>query len=121
MQTTAMHGNTFSGTTTDATTLAQDHMEELMRGTYSALTTDADLVDTDGDGDAGLSDATAATADSILLGQSRNNLSYDLFWNVSDDSLIANTKTVNVIVAWTDPINGQNRTVSVQGTKPRVN
>lgn len=121
MQTTAMHGNTFSSTTTDATTLAQGQMEELMRLTYSALTTDTELVDTDGDGDAGLNDATAATADSSLLAQTQNNLNYDIFWNISDDSLISNTKTVNVIVAWTDPMNGQNRTVSVQGTKPRIN
>ena len=121
MQTTAMHGNTFSATTTDATTLAQTQMEGLMRLTYSALTTDTELVDTDSDGDAGLNDATAGTADSSLLDQPLNNWGYDIFWNISDDTPITNTKTVNVIVAWTDPANGQHRTVSIQGTKPRIN
>lgn len=119
MQITAIQGNTFSGTTTDGIRLAQDHIEQLMPLTYSSLTTDASLVDTDGDGDGGLNDATVATADFSLLNQAQNNYNYDVFWNLSDGSVISNTKTISVIVAWTE--NGRQRTVSVQGVRPRIN
>jgi len=117
MQISAMQGNTFSGTTTDGIRLAQDHIEQLMPLTYSSLTTDPGLVDTDGDGDGGLNDATAATADFSLLNQSHNSYNYDVFWNFSDGSVISNTKTINVIVAWTE--NRRQRTVSIRGVKAR--
>jgi type IV pilus assembly protein PilV len=114
MQITSIQGNAFSGATTDGTTLAQDRMEQLMTLTYSSLTTDASLVDTDGDGDGGLDDATAASAD---FNQSEGD--YTIYWNVSDGSLINSTKTLNVIVAWTEK--SRQRRVSVQGVKPRIN
>lgn len=115
MQISAIKGNAFSGTTTDATTLAQDRLEQLMALTYSGLTTDANLVDTDADGDAGLNDAAAATAD---FSQSQGD--YTVYWNVSDGSVITNTKTLCVIVAWTETGGSRQRTVSVQGVKPRI-
>jgi type IV pilus assembly protein PilV len=119
MQTMAIQSNTFSGTATDAVTLAQDQLEQLMPLTYSSLSTDANLVDTDADGSGGLSDATSGTADFSLLDQTRNNFTYDIFWNIADGTVISNTKTINVLVVWSE--NGRQRTVSIQGIKPRVN
>ena len=119
LQITAIHGNAFSGRTTDAITLAQDRMEQLMALTYSSLTTDARLVDTDGDGDAGLDHATVATADGNLLDQPQGNYNYDIFWNVSDGSVTNNTKTLSVILRWTE--SGRQRTVSIKCVKPKIN
>ncbi|MBW2108170.1 MAG: prepilin-type N-terminal cleavage/methylation domain-containing protein [Deltaproteobacteria bacterium] len=113
MQIASIKGNSFSGATTDATTLAQDRLEQLMTLTYSGLTTDANLVDTDADGDAGLNDATAGTAD---FSQTQGN--YTIFWNVSDGSVVSNTKTLSVIVTWSEQ--GQQKKVSVRGIKPRI-
>ncbi len=114
MQITAIQGNAFSGTTTDASTLAQDQLEQLMVLTYSSLTTDANLVDTDADGDAGLNDATAGTADF-----SNPSGNYTVYWNISVGSVITNTMTIGVVVAWVE--NGRQRTVYIQGVKPRIN
>lgn len=125
MQITSIQGNAFSGATTEGTVLAQDRMEQLMALTYSSLTTDDSLLDKDGDADAGLgdidfddNDATTADAD-----HRSTQGDYSIYWNVSDGvldgSLIPNTKALNVIVAWTE--RGQQRTVSLQGAKPRIN
>ena len=112
IQISAIQGNAFSGTTTDATTLAQDRMEQLMALTYTIATTDANLVDTDADGDGGLQDATAGTAD---FNQAAGP--YTVFWNISDGSVIGNTKKINVIVAWAD--GWRQRTVRIEGVKAR--
>ncbi len=111
MQITSIQGNAFSSRTTDATTLAQDRLEQLMALAFA----DPSLVDTDADGDAGLNDATAATADFSLLDQVQGTRNYDIFWNVSLNSLINNTRTVNVIVAWSE--GGRQRTLSMQFVK----
>ncbi len=109
MQIMAMKGNAFSSKTTGGTTLAQDQMEQLMALTYSSQTTDNNLVDTDSDGDAGLNDATTTTAD---FNQTQDT--YTIYWNISDDSVMPNTKTINVIVTW------DNSSVSIQNIKPRI-
>jgi hypothetical protein len=76
--------------------------------------THGDLQDTDGDGAAGLNDATQATADSPPTPEG----AYAIFWNVADDTPITNTKTVRVIVTWN--ARGANRSVSMQHVIPEI-
>jgi type IV pilus assembly protein PilV len=109
MQITAIQGNAFSGTTTDAATLAQDRLEQLMPLTYSSLTTDDDLA-------AGAHPpGTQQIGGTVTI----QGITYTNTWNVTDNSPIDNTKTVNMAVTWAE--NGRQRTVSVQGVKPRIN
>jgi len=110
MQITAIQGNAFSSTTTDATTLAQDRMEQLMALTYSSLTTDDDL--NAGSHPPGTQAQVPGTAQV-------QGVNYTISWDVTDDSPMNNTKTINVIVTWTE--NSRQRTVSIQSVKPRIN
>ena len=96
MQTSAIRANFFAGNTTIGTTWASDKMEELIALGYQDYE-DSNLEDTDGDGDAGLDDATAGTAD-----YNENQGDYSIFWNVSEDSLLNDTKTIRIIVRWAD-------------------
>ncbi len=109
MQISAMKGNATGRTITEAAVGAADQLE-----TFMSLPWDhADLQDTDGDGENGLGDATVATADrSQVVGQ------YTIFWNVADELLIENTKTVSVIVIKTG--GGVQRHVAMQSVIPRI-
>ena len=75
---------------------------------------DPNLSDTDGDGDGGLGDATTGTADHW-----DNQGNFTVFWNISDNSLLNNTKTISVIVTWTD--RGAQKNVSMRYVVPRIN
>ena len=96
MQTAAIRANFFAGNTTIGTNWASDKMEELIVLAYQNYE-DSNLEDKDGDGDAGLDDATAGTAD-----YNENQGDYSIFWNVSEDSLLNDTKTIRIIVRWAD-------------------
>ena len=110
MQVTAIMGNSLSGNLTEASALAGDRMEKLMSMDYDA----AQLDDTDDDGADGLEDASAATAD----GEDPRDLGiYDIYWNVAENAAFNNTKTVNVIVTWTQ--RGSQKTFVMQGIKGR--
>jgi type IV pilus assembly protein PilV len=120
LQAATVHNNTYSLELAQATTLAQDRMEQLMALAYDApeLTdTDADGTNHDADGDGqddfggdfGLDDTTTGaiwTAD----GPPANNghappastEKYTVFWNVATNYPLNNTKTVRVIVTWKD-------------------
>ena len=112
MQITSIRGNSFAEGTTDAITWACDRVEKLVQLGLEDFD-NAQLRDTDGDGDTGLNDATSATADnSVTQGI------YTIYWNVSEDSLLDNTKTINVIVTWTD--HGVQKSVSLQTIIPEV-
>ena len=91
LQVTAIRGNAFSSTTTDGTTLAQDRIEQLMNLPYD---------------DGAL---TAGNHGPVTQGV------YNVSWNVSPDSPMTNTKTVNVSVTWT--ANGWNRSLSLRCIK----
>lgn len=112
MQATAIRGNAFAEGLTGGTTWASDKIEKLIELGLADFN-DANLQDTDGDGDAGLEDATAATAD-YQETQGR----YTIFWNVSNDSVLNDTKTINVIVTWTD--HGVQKRVSIQHIIPEI-
>ena len=122
MQVLAIKGNTSASGFTEATSWASDQMEKLMVLPFDH----ADLMDTDGDGtdqDAngdgvdddegnfGLEDVTANTADHQVI-QGR----YIVYWNIAIDIEADDTKTVNVIVTWTD--HGIQKRVSIRNIIP---
>ena len=94
MQMSAIKGNHFSGTLTEATNWAADQMETLMSLPYDA---DPDLV---------AGDHTSPQEDI-----------YTIAWNVLDDATTNNTKTITITVAWTD--RGSQRTITLRGIKAR--
>lgn len=106
MQVSAVRGNNFSETLTEAANLATDRMEKITAAGYDTV------ADTDDDGADGLNDATVATADD----QDVQGL-YQIFWNVAEDVPVNNTKTVNIIVTWIE--RGATRTLVMQGIKAR--
>jgi len=106
MQVSAVRGNNFSETLTEAANLATDRMEKITAAGYDTV------ADTDDDGADGLNDATVATADD----QDVQGL-YQIFWNVAEDVPVNNTKTVNIIVTWIE--RGATRTPVMQGIKAR--
>ena len=122
MQVAAIKGNSQSGTLTEAGIWAADKMEELLSKDF----TDPELQDTDGDGtDQDLNndwvdddggnfglDHTGSQAD----GQDDQGI-YKICWNVAEAVTTNNTRTVNVIVRWTD--RGATRTFAIQGLKAR--
>ena len=112
MQASAIRGNDFAGRTTNGTTWATDKMEKLIAIAYNDYD-DSNLQDTDGDGDGGLDDATTGTADHYEI-----QYGATVFWNISDNSLITNTKTVNVIANWTN--RGVQRSVSMRYVVPKI-
>jgi type IV pilus assembly protein PilV len=108
MHISAIQGNSFAGQVTEAVTLATDQLEELIALPYDH----DDLSDTDGDGNGGLDD-TQDEADH----QSTEG-GYTLYWNVAIDSVINNTRTINVIVTWRAP--EVQKSVSVQRVIPTI-
>ena len=114
MQGSSIKGNSQAIGTTEAITLAQGKLEELMRLSYSH----ADLTDTDNDGtnqDAnddgvdevgadlnfGLND-TVDGALNVIADRSEVNGRYTLYWNVAVNEPIVNVKTIRIIVLWED-------------------
>lgn len=100
--TSSLRGGAFSGNLTEANELAAGKIEELMMAPYDPAldVPKARLADDHGGhGAAGLSDATAATADGVEAGVGRNGI-YTIFWNVAEDTPLPDVKTITVIVQW---------------------
>ena len=118
MQVSAIRGNASAYGITEATSWASDQMEKLMALPYdhaNLIDTDGDGTDEDSDGDGvdddggnfGLEDTTVNTADhQVTRGK------YTVYWNIAVDADADDTKTVNVIVTWTD--HGLQKNVSVK-------
>ena len=136
MQVAAIQGNSQSGSLTEAGIWAADKMEELLSKDF----TDPELQDTDGDGtnqdlnndwvdDDGGNFGLDHAADPDSDGQPANDTTgsqadfqetrgiYTVSWNVAAEVTTNNTRTVNVIVRWTD--RGGTRTFAIQGVKAR--
>lgn len=92
MQITAIMGNYLSGNLTEASALAGDRMEKLLLMGYSEPDLDA--------GD-----------------HSDSRDFYTISWNVAENATFNNTKTVNVIVTWTQ--GSSQKTFVMQGIKGR--
>jgi prepilin-type N-terminal cleavage/methylation domain-containing protein len=127
MQVLAIKGNTLAFGVTEATSWASDQMEKLMFLPYDH----ANLIDTDGDGtdedvngdgvdddggEFGLEDTVdpqeVITADHPPETQGR----YTIYWNIAVDVGADSTKTVNVIVTWTD--HGIQKRISIRNIIP---
>jgi prepilin-type N-terminal cleavage/methylation domain-containing protein len=128
MQGSSIKGNSQAIGTTEAITLAQDKLEELMRLPYN----DADLADTDNDGTSqdanddgidevgpdlnfGLND-TVDGGGTIIADNSEVNGRYTLYWNIAVDEPIVNVKNIRIIVVWTDRGAQKNATVDFMKT-----
>jgi len=90
MHLSSVRGNARANRLTTASTWNASKIEEMIGMQYS----DVSLQDTDGDGAAGLDDATATTAD----GTDPTDGRYTIYWNVAEDTPIPNLKTIHVIV-----------------------
>jgi type IV pilus assembly protein PilV len=112
MQINSIRGNNYAGRVSQSNTWASDKIEKLVSIAYDDFN-HADLADTDGDGDAGLGHNTAGTAD-----HQETQGDYTIFWNVSDNSLLDGTKTINVIVNWLD--HGTPKSVTMGYIIPRM-
>jgi prepilin-type N-terminal cleavage/methylation domain-containing protein len=116
MQVASIRGNAFAGGATQGSTWAADQMEKLMALPYN----DADLVDADGDGAAGLNQ-TGFDNDPTTLADADHGITQGRFtvhWNIADNQLINNTKTVCVIATWAD--HGFQKRAILQSIKPRI-
>lgn len=105
MQSASISGNSFASDLTEGTTWACDRLEALIRLGVMNYNDPNNLQDVDGDGDAGLDD-TGADAD-YQMTQGR----YLVNWNISENSVVNHTKTIEVIVIWTD--HGVQKDVSI--------
>lgn len=95
MQTASARGNATSAQSTDGLILAVNQIEQLMER-------DWDHADLDSGGN-----PHSVTSDQ-----------YTITWNVTDNGVINNTKTIDMAVTWTNW--GFNRQISVQYVIPRI-
>ena len=123
MQATSVKGNSQAIGITEAVSLAQDKVEELMRLPYDDPADNDDPLD-DSDLDGTGQDATTAsqpqgdgldddlgnfglddTVDgggNVIADESEVNGRYTLYWNIAVDEPLNNVKTVRIIVVWTE-------------------
>ena len=95
MQVSSIRGNSFAIGVTGGTTWAGDQVERLMALPYGH--NDLDQAQNPHQATEGM---------------------YTINWNVTDDTPITNTKTINVTVTWTDQ--GVQKSVSLQRVIPRI-
>jgi len=131
MQVTAIKVNARASSLSQGVTLAQSKVEELMNLPYDHVDltdkspfngTDQDLLPTtaDGEGDGidddgdnfGLDDTTGAD------GSESNGSGYTVYWNVAMGEPVTASKTIRVIVTWTE--RGQNKRVSLDFVKTNL-
>lgn len=129
MQITAIQGNSRANYLTEAATIAQSKMEELISLDYNDSLLDDDDSDgtnqdadddgiDDGGNDFGLNDNTVGNADGNEQYQALGNLQYNIFWNIALDEPTTDTKIIKVIVTWTH--GGLTRNVSLEAVKVRI-
>jgi prepilin-type N-terminal cleavage/methylation domain-containing protein len=98
LQITSLQTNSFSNDLTQATTLAMARMEDLLRLPY----TDANLVDRDNDGTAGLDDQPNRPSPNNGPDFALNQDRFTIYWNIADNDPIVNTKRIGLTVTWRD-------------------
>ena len=118
MQISAIHGNATAFSITDASARAGKLLEKFISLPYNApllqdMDGDGSANDQDLDGNGVDDDDEGSQVDGILnFGlddtgaeadyQQQDEGRYTVYWNVADNSGINNTKTISVIVTWTD-------------------
>jgi len=115
LQISSMNLNASSRRLTDATALASETMERLLALPYNhANLIDGHNENEDGHGEDGLG----------FIGENGNDADfsetyeiYDIFWNIAEDHVIENTKTIRVIVVYDN--RGEQRQVVLQQVKNR--
>jgi type IV pilus assembly protein PilV len=100
MQIMGIRGNSFSGNTTAALTLAEEKMEDLLGKSYT---------------DAELTNGNNPDANNPIDETGQAGGIYSRMWTVTDDTPIIGTKTVTVSVSW-DNLSHQ---VSLSCIKPQ--
>ncbi|MBC8551151.1 MAG: prepilin-type N-terminal cleavage/methylation domain-containing protein [Candidatus Brocadiales bacterium] len=93
MQLTSIKGNSTANNISEATRWGVDKMEQFLAMDYNNAT----LFDDNDGGIYMLADGTTGTADGSTPSLDG---SYNIFWNVTNNSPINNTKTIEVIVTW---------------------
>ena len=112
MQVSSINGNAAANDITEGTTWASDRVETLIRLGAANYDDPAALLDTNGDGNGGLSD-TGASAD-----YTDTEGDYTISWNVAEDVVLTGTKTINVIVTWVKK--GVSRSVALGYLIPEI-
>jgi prepilin-type N-terminal cleavage/methylation domain-containing protein len=122
MQITAIKTNAIASGISQGLTLGQTKVEELMNLSYNHL----ELLDTDGDGTGqdldddgvdddgdnfGLDDTTGADG-------SAANGRYTTYWNIAVDEPVISSKTIRVIVTWTEK--GRNKRINLDFVKTNL-
>ncbi len=116
LQAASVQNNSISSQMTQATTLAQDRMERLMALSYSSV------LDTNGDGAAGLSNTTGADQTDTT------HAPFTVYWNVADYCTtstdcapLENTRKIRIIVTWRNwAAPGSPHTVTLECVKPDI-
>ena len=129
MQLAAVKGNSYASGLTEASTLAQDKMEELMSLAYN----DSDLDDDDSDGtnkdndndgfdddtnddtgnNFGLDDTGNPDGTEQYIGQT--SIQYAINWNIALDEPVTDSKRIRVHVLWRQ--NGVNKRLTLNAVK----
>ena len=122
MQVTAIKTNAIASGISQGLTLGQAKVEELMNLSYSVLSdTDLDGTDEDADDDGidddgenfGLND-TGDDSDN----EEPPNGRYNIYWNVAVDEPVISSKTIRVIVTWTEK--GRNKRINLDFVKTNL-
>ena len=121
MQVTAIKTNAIARGISQGLTLGQTKVEELMNLAYSALNdTDLDGTDEDADDD-GIDDDGGNFGLNDTGNDSDNeepNGRYTIYWNVAVNEPVISSKTIRVIVTWTEK--GRNKRIKVDFVKTNL-
>jgi len=121
MQVTAIKTNAIARGISQGLTLGQTKVEELMNLAYSALNdTDLDGTDEDADDD-GIDDDGGNFGLNDTGNDSDNeepNGRYTIYWNVAVNEPVISSKTIRVIVTWTEK--GRNKRIKLDFVKTNL-
>ena len=137
LQVASIAANGFANDLSQAATLAENTMEQLMALAYTApelldsdqdgttqdsnsngIDDDDEGISTDGVAQFGLDDATAASADHLLTNQGPNQR-YTVYWNVAIDQPNINNKRIRVSVDYRDQKNRLHR-IAIESIKSDI-
>ena len=109
MQVTAIKSNAIASGISQGLTLGQAKVEELMNLSYDH----PDLSDTDGDATAGLNHTVEG--DDSYNDPPETHGRYTIYWNVAVNEPVTDSKTIRVIVTWTEK--GRNKRIALDFVK----
>ncbi len=104
MQFSSIKGNRTSFQISEALSLGEGKMEELMYVPYTTV------IDTNNDGITGLDANTVGSTDGSKI---TTDGRYTILWNIADNFPVNNTKTIKIIILW----NGGKKNLSISCIK----